>query len=425
MLDLEKKLQYAIVNGQPKTNKPWKNIWIAVEGIYSMDASICPLPELVDLKKKYGAYLYIDEAHSIGVAGATGRGVVEHFGLNPSDVDLLMGTLSKAFSACGGYIGGAKKIIDYLRINSYSKCYAPNIAPPLAGHIIAALDSYMNDEAVGVKKVQQLASNANYFRSQLKKRGFIVHGDDNVPVFPIMTFAPTKAYMLAKLCKDQGVGAIPILFPAVPYYEDRVRFCVSASHTKSMMDDALEIIDKAGSAVNCKFAASAECHSTLPKASAFNLPFWYGQCKRKIAESYKEYLLLTGTNQGGWIEHYERPYAHVPAFVVLTFILSISCASFWIMQTAIYYASSSQFLPTSLVIGLFAAYFYLLRSRNSRWKKWVDKVDLIDNHNKSLTSKWTPEPITQNMVANNAALKPPIISGKVNTYIYIYNVAIK
>ena len=121
----------------------------------------------------------------------------------------------------------------------------------------------MNNDALGVKKVQQLASNANYFRSQLKKRGFIVCGDDNVPIFPIMTYAPTKAYMLAKLCKDQGVGAIPILFPAVPYFEDRVRFCLSASHTKKMMDDALEIIDKAGDAVNCKFAASVEGHPTV------------------------------------------------------------------------------------------------------------------------------------------------------------------
>ncbi|NXR25800.1 SPTC2 palmitoyltransferase, partial [Cinclus mexicanus] len=96
------------VHGQPRTRRPWKKILILVEGIYSMEGSIVRLPEVIALKKKYKSYLYLDEAHSIGALGPNGRGVVEYFGLNPEDVDVMMGTFTKSFGAAGGYIGGKK-----------------------------------------------------------------------------------------------------------------------------------------------------------------------------------------------------------------------------------------------------------------------------------------------------------------------------
>ncbi|KFP26567.1 Serine palmitoyltransferase 2, partial [Colius striatus] len=96
------------VHGQPRTRRPWKKILILVEGIYSMEGSIVRLPEVIALKKKYKSYLYLDEAHSIGALGPSGRGVVEYFGLNPEDVDIMMGTFTKSFGAAGGYIGGKK-----------------------------------------------------------------------------------------------------------------------------------------------------------------------------------------------------------------------------------------------------------------------------------------------------------------------------
>ncbi|NWZ33295.1 SPTC2 palmitoyltransferase, partial [Brachypodius atriceps] len=96
------------VYGQPRTHRAWRKIIILVEGIYSMEGSIVRLPEIVSLKNKYKAYLYLDEAHSIGAVGATGRGVVEYFGMNPDDVDVLMGTFTKSFGAAGGYIAGRK-----------------------------------------------------------------------------------------------------------------------------------------------------------------------------------------------------------------------------------------------------------------------------------------------------------------------------
>lgn len=112
MKHLERLLEDSICNGQPNQPeglyKPWKKILIVVEGVYSMEGTICRLPEIIQLKKKYKAYLYLDEAHSIGAMGKTGRGIVDYFGCNPKDVDILMGTFTKSFGSAGGYIAGSK-----------------------------------------------------------------------------------------------------------------------------------------------------------------------------------------------------------------------------------------------------------------------------------------------------------------------------
>lgn len=108
MKHLEEVLRESIIEGQPRTHRPWKKILIVVEGVYSMEGSVVNLPEVIALKKKYKAYLYLDEAHSIGALGRTGRGMVEHFGCDVSDVDVMMGTFTKSFGAAGGYIAADK-----------------------------------------------------------------------------------------------------------------------------------------------------------------------------------------------------------------------------------------------------------------------------------------------------------------------------
>lgn len=105
---LEKLLEKAVLNGQPKTGAPWNKIFIVVEGVFSMEGSIVKLPEIIELKKKYKAYIYLDEAHSVGAMGSHGRGVVDYYGVNPKDVDILMGTFTKSFASAGGYIAGSK-----------------------------------------------------------------------------------------------------------------------------------------------------------------------------------------------------------------------------------------------------------------------------------------------------------------------------
>jgi serine palmitoyltransferase len=108
MVHLERLLKESIVSGQPRTHRPWRKILILVEGVYSMEGSLCKLPELIELKKKYKAYLYLDEAHSIGAMGSRGRGVIDYWKCDVNDVDILMGTFTKSFASAGGYIAGKK-----------------------------------------------------------------------------------------------------------------------------------------------------------------------------------------------------------------------------------------------------------------------------------------------------------------------------
>ena len=108
MVQLEKILREAVIQGQPRTHRPWKKILIIVEGVYSMEGSIVKLPEVLALKKKYKAYLYLDEAHSIGAMGPNGRGVTDYYGIDPEDIDIMMGTFTKSFGSAGGYIAATE-----------------------------------------------------------------------------------------------------------------------------------------------------------------------------------------------------------------------------------------------------------------------------------------------------------------------------
>ena len=193
-VDLENKIKKAIIEGHPLTRRPWKKILIIIEGVYSMEGSIVRLPEIIAIKKKYKAYLYLDEAHSIGAVGPTGRGVVDYWGCNPKDVDVLMGTFTKSFGAAGGYIAGTKHLIDYIRMNSHANCYASSMSAPVTLQIIRSLETIMGVDGTneGVRRIKQLAENTRYFRDKLVKMGFIVYGNQSSPVVPVMLYMPSK-----------------------------------------------------------------------------------------------------------------------------------------------------------------------------------------------------------------------------------------
>ncbi|MEQ2252694.1 Serine palmitoyltransferase 2 [Ilyodon furcidens] len=160
MQSLEKLGREAIVHGQPRTHRPWKKILIMVEGIYSsppVPCSIVRLPEVITLKKRYRAYLYLDEAHSMGALGPRGRGVVDCFDLDPCDVDIMMGTFTKSFGAAGGYIAGKRELIDYLRCHSHSAVYATSMSPPVVEQIITSMKCIMGEDGTTiVPSVQQM-----------------------------------------------------------------------------------------------------------------------------------------------------------------------------------------------------------------------------------------------------------------------------
>lgn len=129
-----------------------------------MEGSIVNLPEIIRLKKKYKCYLYLDEAHSIGAMGKTGRGVVEYLNCNTKDVDIMMGTFTKSFGAAGGYIGGRKEIIDHVRVNTHG-IYCATTSPAVVEQIIQALNSIRS--GVGKDRLRRLARNTKYFRSKM------------------------------------------------------------------------------------------------------------------------------------------------------------------------------------------------------------------------------------------------------------------
>ncbi|CAB1428539.1 unnamed protein product [Pleuronectes platessa] len=256
MQKLEKLLREAIVHGQPRTHRPWKKILIVVEGIFSMEGSIVRLPEVIALKKRYQAYLYVDEAHSIGALGLRGRGVVDYFGLDPSDVDVMMGTFTKSFGAAGGYIAGKRDLIEYLRSHSHSAVYAASMSPPVAEQIITSMKCIMGEDGttIGCDRVRKLAENTVYFRERLEAMGFIIYGNIDSPVIPMMLYMPAKIGAFGREMLKRNIGVVVVGFPATPIIESRARFCISASHTKEILDRALCVINEVGDLLQLKYS---------------------------------------------------------------------------------------------------------------------------------------------------------------------------
>ncbi|XP_028279378.1 serine palmitoyltransferase 3 [Parambassis ranga] len=256
MHSLEKMLKEAVCSGQPRTHRPWRKILIMVEGIYSMEGSVVRLPEVIALKKKYKAYLYLDEAHSIGAVGPSGRGVTELFNVNIDDVDVMMGTFTKSFGASGGYIAGKKELVDYLRSHSHSAVYATAMTPSVTEQIIRAMKCIMGKDSSteGIRRIRQLAENTRYFRARLKEMGFIIYGNDDSPVVPLLLYMPGKVVAFAREMLDRKIGVVVVGFPATPITEARARFCVSAAHTRAMLDQVLHHLNEVGDLLCLKFS---------------------------------------------------------------------------------------------------------------------------------------------------------------------------
>ncbi|XP_057982596.1 long chain base biosynthesis protein 2a-like isoform X1 [Malania oleifera] len=252
---LEEVLREQISEGQPRTHRPWKKIIVIVEGIYSMEGELCKLPEIVTICKKYKAYTYLDEAHSIGAVGKTGRGVCELLSVDPADVDIMMGTFTKSFGSCGGYIAGSKELIQYLKYTSPAHLYATSISPPAAQQIISAIKVILGQDGSsrGAQKLAQIRENSNFFRSELQKMGFEVLGDNDSPVMPIMLYNPAKIPAFSRECLKKNVGVVIVGFPATPLLLARARICISASHTKEDLIKALEVISEVGDLVGIKY----------------------------------------------------------------------------------------------------------------------------------------------------------------------------
>jgi len=254
-VDLERVIRRAIEQGQPGSGKPYTMIMIVVEGIYSMEGIICRLPELVRIKKKYKAFLYVDEAHSIGALGPRGRGVCDYFNVNPADIDVLMGTFTKSFASVGGYVAASKDIIAYLRASSFGTVYANGMSPVCAQQALSALHIIMGKDGTdtGAKKLQQLRENSNYFRTRLQQMGFLILGNNDSPVVPLMLYHPVKFSSFSRQMLSRGIAAVVVAFPATTMLTGRARFCLSAGHTKEDLDFALRNITEIGDSIGIKY----------------------------------------------------------------------------------------------------------------------------------------------------------------------------
>jgi 8-amino-7-oxononanoate synthase len=218
----------------------FEKVLILAEGIYSADGDIAPLPEIVELKKRYKAFLMVDEAHSIGVLGARGRGIAEHFGIDPEEVDLWMGTLSKSFSSCGGYIAASKPFVEYLKYTSPGFVYSVGMTPSNAA---AALES-LKILRTQPERVEQLHQRTKLFIALARERGIDTGNSHGSPIIPIVVGDPFKAIRLSKALLKRGINAQPMIYPSVPYDAARLRFFLSCTHTEEQIQltvDALAV----------------------------------------------------------------------------------------------------------------------------------------------------------------------------------------
>jgi 8-amino-7-oxononanoate synthase len=216
----------------------YKRVLIAVEGVYSMDGDICPLPKYIELRKKYGALLLVDEAHSIGVLGETGRGVGEHFGVDRGDVDLWMGTLSKSFASCGGYVAGSRTLVQYLKYTAPGFIYSVGISPANAG---AALEALRQIEA-HPEKVQRLHERARLFLQFAKEKGIDTGYAGGSAVVPAILGNSLHSLQVSEALRQRGINVQPILYPAVEETAARLRFFCTATHTEQQIRETVEVL---------------------------------------------------------------------------------------------------------------------------------------------------------------------------------------
>ena len=220
--DLEKKLKQT-------TGKKL----VAIEGVYSMDGDVCPLPELLAVAKKYGARVLLDEAHSAFVYGPNGRGVAEHYGVE-DEVDIHIGTFSKALGGQGGYVAGTKNLYNYLKGFARSRVFSCTLSPVVAAGVLKSLEIAQKEPQLR----EQLWKNVEHIRTGLEEEGVDV-GESTSQVIPIMVRNDRRIFELGHKLLRAGLYLQPIIYPAVAKHRSRFRVSISASHTFEQLDEGV------------------------------------------------------------------------------------------------------------------------------------------------------------------------------------------
>lgn len=222
-----------------KKCEPDKLKVIVVDGVFSMEGDVAPLPEIVALSKKYNASIMVDEAHSLGVFGKNGAGVCEHFGVS-QDVDLIMGTFSKSLGTIGGFIASDHNIINYLKHNSRTLIFSASITPASTGCVLAALDVMAEERW----RQQALWDNTHRAKAGFLKAGFEI-GPTETPIIPLYVRDNNKTFMLTRMLMDAGVFVNPVVSPAVRSEDSLIRYSLMATHTFEQIDESIVKISSA------------------------------------------------------------------------------------------------------------------------------------------------------------------------------------
>ena len=219
-----------------KHRRKSQNALIIVEGLYSMDGDVPDLKTVIEIKNRHDAILMVDEAHSFGVLGQTGRGIAEQQGIDPDDVDIWMGTLSKSLASCGGYVAGSTELIDNLRHWCPGFLFSVGMPPSSAAAALKALEIARAEP----ERVIRLQYISRYFLDKAQSLGLDTSGAEGYGIVPIMIYDDRQAVELSNDMVDQGINTLPMMYPSVPQGTARLRFFLSADHTEAMIDQALD-----------------------------------------------------------------------------------------------------------------------------------------------------------------------------------------
>ncbi len=213
---------------------------VVVDAVFSMDGDIIDLPRLVELCQKHKAWLMVDEAHSIGVLGKTGRGIEEHFGLG-NVIDIKMGTLSKTIPSVGGYLAGRKDLIHMFKHASRAFIFSAALPPAQAAAAKAAFEVILDEP----ERVEALSRNTRHFMGGLKQIGFDTMNTETA-IVPVLCGEDERAYLMTQHCQHHDVFVLPVVSPAVPPGLARLRSTVTAGHTAQEIERALDVFEMAG-----------------------------------------------------------------------------------------------------------------------------------------------------------------------------------
>ncbi|WP_298290581.1 aminotransferase class I/II-fold pyridoxal phosphate-dependent enzyme [Thiomonas sp.] len=216
----------------------FERVLIVVEGLYSMDGDSPDLRRFVELKHTHKTFLMVDDAHALGVLGATGRGSAEHWGINPRDVDIWMGTLSKTLASCGGYIAGSTPLVELLKFNAPGFVYSVGLSPALAAAALEALHILQEEP----QRVARLQAVGQEFLQRAKAKGINTGMSEGHAITPAIVGSSLKAARLSNALFERGINAQPIIYPAVEEKAARIRFFLSAQHEPQQLQTTIDTL---------------------------------------------------------------------------------------------------------------------------------------------------------------------------------------